>query len=31
VGREEQLMYETFGEEYRRYVARTARIVPGIF
>ena len=31
VGREEQLMHETFGEEYRRYVARTSRIVPGIF
>jgi len=31
VGREERMMYETFGEEYRRYVERTARVVPGIF
>jgi len=31
VGREEQLMIETFGDEYRRYMARTSRIVPGIY
>lgn len=31
VGREEQMMEETFGEEYRAYMARTARVVPGIF
>jgi protein-S-isoprenylcysteine O-methyltransferase Ste14 len=31
IGREEQLMSETFGDEYRRYVARTARVVPGIY
>jgi len=31
VGREEQLMIETFGEDYRRYMARTSRIVPGIY
>jgi protein-S-isoprenylcysteine O-methyltransferase Ste14 len=30
VGREEQLMLEAFGEEYRAYMARTARIVPWI-
>src|SRR6476659_8215866 len=27
VGREEALMTETFGDEYRRYMARTARIL----
>jgi protein-S-isoprenylcysteine O-methyltransferase Ste14 len=31
VGREEALMVETFGDEYRRYMARTARILPGIY
>ena len=31
IGREEQLMAETFGDQYRQYVARTHRIIPGIF
>ena len=31
VGREERLMTDTFGDEYRRYMDRTARIVPGIY
>ena len=31
IGREERLMAETFGDEYRRYVERTDRVVPGIF
>jgi protein-S-isoprenylcysteine O-methyltransferase Ste14 len=30
VGREEQLMLEAFGDQYRAYMARTARIVPWI-
>jgi len=31
VGKEERLMLETFGEEYRQYMARTKRIIPGIY
>jgi protein-S-isoprenylcysteine O-methyltransferase Ste14 len=31
VGREEAMMEERFGDEYRRYVARTSRILPGIY
>jgi protein-S-isoprenylcysteine O-methyltransferase Ste14 len=31
VGREEALMIETFGDDYRRYMARTARVVPGLY
>jgi protein-S-isoprenylcysteine O-methyltransferase Ste14 len=31
VGREEELMTDTFGDEYRRYMDRTARIVPRIY
>jgi protein-S-isoprenylcysteine O-methyltransferase Ste14 len=31
VGREEALMAETFGDEYRRYMARTWRVLPGIY
>ncbi|QIB34392.1 protein-S-isoprenylcysteine O-methyltransferase [Ancylobacter pratisalsi] len=31
IGREEAMMLDTFGEEYRVYSARTARLVPGIY
>ncbi len=31
VGREERLMLETFGDQYREYMRRTARIVPWIY
>jgi protein-S-isoprenylcysteine O-methyltransferase Ste14 len=31
VGREERLMLETFGQDYRTYMAHTARIVPWIY
>ncbi len=31
IGREERLMAETFGDEYRQYVARTDRVIPGVF
>jgi protein-S-isoprenylcysteine O-methyltransferase Ste14 len=31
VGREERMMLERFGEEYRAYMRRTNRIVPGIY
>jgi protein-S-isoprenylcysteine O-methyltransferase Ste14 len=31
IGREERMMLETFGAEYREYMSRTDRIIPGIF
>ncbi len=31
VGREERMMVETFGAEYRDYMKRTKRLVPGIY
>ena len=31
VGYEERMMLETFGEEYRAYMGRTKRVVPGIY
>jgi protein-S-isoprenylcysteine O-methyltransferase Ste14 len=31
VEREEQMMIETFGDEYRSYMQRTARVVPGLY
>ena len=31
VGREERMMLETFGEEYRAYMGRTKRIIPGVY
>jgi protein-S-isoprenylcysteine O-methyltransferase Ste14 len=31
VGREEALMTETFGEQYRAYAQRTWRVLPGVF
>ncbi|MEE2953383.1 MAG: protein-S-isoprenylcysteine O-methyltransferase [Pseudomonadota bacterium] len=31
IGPEEAMMEETFGEEYRAYKARTARIIPGVY
>ncbi len=31
VGREEQLMIEAFGDQYRHYMARTARVLPFIY
>jgi protein-S-isoprenylcysteine O-methyltransferase Ste14 len=31
VGHEERMMLETFGEEYRAYMGRTKRIVPGVY
>ena len=31
IGPEERMMEETFGEEYRAYRMRTARVLPGIF
>lgn len=30
-GREERMMMDEFGEEYRAYASRTARLIPGIF
>ncbi len=31
IGREERMMLETFGEEYKRYIRRTRRLVPGVW
>lgn len=31
VGREERLMLETFGDQYREYMRQTARIIPWIY
>ena len=31
IGPEERMMEEAFGDEYRAYRARTARIIPGVF
>lgn len=31
IGREEKMMLDTFGEEYRAYSARTARLIPGVY
>jgi protein-S-isoprenylcysteine O-methyltransferase Ste14 len=31
VGREEEMMLKTFGDDYRAYMARTRRIVPGVY
>jgi protein-S-isoprenylcysteine O-methyltransferase Ste14 len=31
LGREERMMLETFGEDYRAYMARTARLIPGVY
>lgn len=31
VGREEGMMLATFGEDYRAYMARTRRVIPGVY
>ena len=31
VGQEERMMLEAFGDEYRAYMARTYRLIPGIY
>ncbi len=31
VGREERMMLETFGDEYRAYMGRTKRVIPGVY
>jgi protein-S-isoprenylcysteine O-methyltransferase Ste14 len=31
VGREERMMLETFGEQYRAYMARTWRVIPWVY
>jgi protein-S-isoprenylcysteine O-methyltransferase Ste14 len=31
VAREEQMMLENFGDDYRAYMARTCRVIPGIY
>lgn len=31
IGKEEQMMVDTFGDEYRQYMARTGRLLPRLF
>jgi protein-S-isoprenylcysteine O-methyltransferase Ste14 len=31
VGREEQMMLDTFGAEYRDYMARTKKLIPWVY
>jgi protein-S-isoprenylcysteine O-methyltransferase Ste14 len=31
IGQEERMLLETFGDEYRAYMARTKRIIPGVY
>ena len=31
VSQEEQLMLDTFGDDYRAYIARTKRLIPGVY
>ena len=31
VRQEERMMLETFGDDYRAYMARTHRLIPGIY
>jgi len=31
VGREEQMMIDAFGDQYRAYMQRTARLIPGLY
>ncbi len=31
VGREEEMMLDNFGDDYRAYMKRTARLIPGIY
>jgi protein-S-isoprenylcysteine O-methyltransferase Ste14 len=31
VSQEEQLMLDTFGDDYRAYMARTKRLIPGVY
>ena len=31
IAKEEQMMVDTFGDEYRQYMARTGRLLPRLF